>query len=221
MCPAAVFPPRSLGSVFAARFWLKTAGVSVFTVFFFLGYFWVQRHPLQAVATMPLTLFDRLIPFTPAMVVVYFSLWLYLSLCAGLSDDLRVLALYGVFAGALGLVGLGIFLIWPTAVPHFDVDWAAYPSLSFLKTVDQTGNACPSLHVAYSVYSALWADHVFRRYQVGWGWRVGNLAWCLGILYSTVAIRQHVVIDVVTGAALGALVALAFLGVCRRLGRPA
>jgi len=39
-------------------------------------------------------------------------------------------------------------------------------------------------------------------------WLLGlNWAWCAGILYSTVATRQHVVLDVLAGAVLGALVA--------------
>jgi len=36
--------------------------------------------------------------------------------------------------------------------------------------------------------------------------------WCVGIVYSTLATRQHVVLDVVAGALLGALVALAHAG---------
>jgi membrane-associated phospholipid phosphatase len=36
-----------------------------------------------------------------------------------------------------------------------------------------------------------------------------NAAWCLGIAWSTVAVRQHVVLDVVGGLLLGALFALA------------
>jgi membrane-associated phospholipid phosphatase len=38
-----------------------------------------------------------------------------------------------------------------------------------------------------------------------------NWLWCLGILYSTVAIRQHVVFDVIAGAGLGAVVAVVHL----------
>jgi membrane-associated phospholipid phosphatase len=38
-----------------------------------------------------------------------------------------------------------------------------------------------------------------------------NWLWCLGILYSTVAIRQHVALDVLAGAGLGAAVAVVHL----------
>jgi membrane-associated phospholipid phosphatase len=43
--------------------------------------------------------------------------------------------------------------------------------------------------------------------------------WCLGILYSTLAVRQHVLWDVIAGAALGAAVALGYLLACRTGGR--
>ena len=41
--------------------------------------------------------------------------------------------------------------------------------------------------------------------------RVANWLWCLGILYSTIATRQHVAIDVAAGAVLGAVVAVCHL----------
>jgi hypothetical protein len=50
-----------------------------------------------------------------------------------------------------------------------------------------------------------------RQLGAGPGVRAGNWLWCLGILYSTVATLQHVFLDVVAGAALGAVVAVLFL----------
>jgi len=37
--------------------------------------------------------------------------------------------------------------------------------------------------------------------------RAGNWLWCMGIVYSTLATRQHVAVDAVAGALLGAIVA--------------
>ena len=48
--------------------------------------------------------------------------------------------------------------------------------------------------------------------------RAFNWLWCLGILYSTVAIRQHVVLDVLAGAGLGAVVAAVHLRFMKPLG---
>ena len=49
--------------------------------------------------------------------------------------------------------------------------------------------------------------------------RVLNLAWVVAIAYSTAAIRQHVVLDAVAGAALGALFAVVAILCCPWLGR--
>jgi membrane-associated phospholipid phosphatase len=88
------------------------------------------------------------------------------------------------------------------------VRWELYPGMAFLKGVDAAGNACPSLHVATAVYSAFRLNWLlptlgFRR-SACWI----NALWCVAIAYSTVATRQHVVIDVIAGAALGAVFAL-------------
>jgi membrane-associated phospholipid phosphatase len=208
-------PGNSIGSFFQTLFWVKTGGVTAFMTLFFLAYFWALKHPAQPVAIMPLTAVDRLIPFSPWLAPFYFSLWIYVSICAGFFKEFRLLALYGAVAAGIGLIGLAIFVAWPTAVPRPEIDWRLYPSLGFLKTVDQSGNACPSLHVAYSVYSAIWADRVFAEIKTGWLLRFLNVVWCVGIVYSTIAIRQHVAIDVVCGGALGAIGALAFLSLRR------
>ena len=52
------------------------------------------------------------------------------------------------------ITALIIFYIWPTAVPVANIDWSHYPNVDFLKKVDASGNACPSLHVATAIFSA-------------------------------------------------------------------
>jgi membrane-associated phospholipid phosphatase len=181
-----------------------TAGMTVF----FVAYFWVLNNPQFPVTTMPLTAIDRAIAFRPESLALYFSLWIYVSLVPALIVDRRELALYGVAAVVLSIVGLAIFFLWPTAVPRLDVDWSQYPAFAFLHSVDASGNACPSLHVAFAVLTAFWIARILR--QIGAG-RVAhgiNWLWCAGILYSTIATRQHVALDVLAGAALGAIVAV-------------
>lgn len=197
----------------------KTVGISLFTTAVIIGYFWVLHHPAQHVVVMPTTPLDRLIPFSPAFGPAYFSLWIYLSVCAGLVPSARQLVLYGLYAGAVGFLGLLVFVIWPTAVPSPGIDWSLHPSIAFLKHVDASGNACPSLHVAYAVYSAVWVEALLRELKVRPALRLLNLLWAAAIVYSTIAIRQHVVIDVVLGAALGAVGASGFLSARNSLMR--
>lgn len=193
-------------------FWpAKFAGTALGMVVFFVAYFWVLRHPLRPVLVMPLTVVDRMIAFCPVALPLYLSLWVYVSLAPGLIIDRRELVSYGWVAVALAAAGLGCFLIFPTAIPPPEIDWAQHPSFAFLKAVDASGNACPSLHVAFAVFSAVWFARLLRAMGAGAGWRALNWLWCVGILYSTVAVRQHVSLDVLAGAALGLVAAGAHL----------
>ena len=193
-------------------FWLpKMLGTTLGMTAFFAAYFWVLHHPQGPVTVMPLTFIDRLVGFQPAALPLYFSLWVYVSLAPALVVDRRELLGYGVAAAALGVIGLGLFVLWPTAVPPVEVDWQQHPGFAFLKAADASGNACPSLHVAFAMFTAVWFEHLLRRLGAGRFARFLNWLWCLGILYSTLATRQHVSLDVLAGAALGAAVAVAHL----------
>lgn len=129
----------------------------------------------------------------------------------------RELASYGMATLALSLVGLGIFIVWPTAVPTFEIEWSRYPSMTFLKNLDLAGNACPSLHVAFAVFTAIWLERLLREMDASRALRVLNWLWCIGILFSTVATLQHVALDVLGGALLGSIVAAVHLHVLGKL----
>lgn len=199
--------PRRIRARLLAWWPAKLIGTTAGMAGFFVAYFWILRHPAHPVTLMPLTAVDRWIGFSPAALPLYLSLWFYVSLAPGLMVERRELLSYGLAAGALAVIGLGIFFFWPTAIPPAGVDWARHPTFAFLKSVDASGNACPSLHVAFAVFTAIGLDRLLRQVGVGWLGRAGNVLWGLGILYSTVAIRQHVALDVLAGAVLGAAVA--------------
>jgi membrane-associated phospholipid phosphatase len=189
-------PPR-----LASHWRLKLGWIPAFMAAFFASYFLVLNHPLVRVTTMPATALDFLVGFHPGALALYVSLWIYVLVPPALMDDTAELA---VFA----LAGLAIFIVWPTAVPHWEIDWSRYAAFARLKTVDAAGNACPSLHAAFAVFSAVWIGRVLRRMQAPVLLRAVSVCWCAGILYSTIATRQHVAVDLFAGAALGGIVAL-------------
>jgi len=99
------------------------------------------------------------------------------------------------------------------------MDVSGYPGFSLLQGVDAAGNACPSLHVATAVFTAVWVERLLLIIGVPGSLRLMNMVWVLAITYSTVAIQQHVVLDAVAGAAIGALFAILAILSCPWLGR--
>jgi membrane-associated phospholipid phosphatase len=186
---------------------LKSIGTTVFISLFFVAYFHVLRHPAHPPTVMPAIWLDALIGFQPMALPAYFSLWLYVSVLPAFFSSRPELFRYALWMTVMCATGLAIFYLWPTAAPAPDIDWSLHPSIDFLKDIDAAGNACPSLHVATAFYSAIWFHHLLRRFG-GPRWALAlNLAWCAAIVYSTVAIRQHVAVDAIAGVALGALAA--------------
>ena len=214
-CGAAVINPNKQSVVWWPELWrrirrdawLKSVGVPAFMALFFVGYFMLADHPDFPVTVMPLTALDHLISFQPWALGLYASLWLYVTLPPALVASRRELVIYGIAALALSLAGMFVFFFWPTATPRPNIDWAHYPSYAFLKTVDQARNACPSLHVAFAVFSGFWLDRTLVQIRARSWLRALSILWGLGIIYSTMATKQHVALDAYAGACLGSLAA--------------
>lgn len=213
--------PADLRGRLASWWKIKLIATPLLMTAFFVAYFLVLKAPFFPVKVMPLTTLDGLVAFSPLALPWYLSLWVYVQLVLALLADRRELVIYGQTVIGLAVVGLGIFLVYPTAVPVPQIDWARYPAFLFLKTVDATGNACPSLHVAFAVFTALWLHRVLRLMGDRGVFRTVSWLWCVGIVYSTLATKQHVALDVCAGAVLGvagAAVGLARVKTARRTG---
>lgn len=201
---------RELLTRMRTLFWLKGLGTTLWVWVFFIGYFHTLRQPAYPVTVMPLTAVDAWVPFLPWMLVPYLSLWVYVGIAPGLLRSFRPLAVYGLWSGALCLAGLALFHFWPTQIPPLAVQTTA-PGFALLQGIDAAGNACPSMHVAISVFTGLWIERTLRFIGAP-GWlRAINVLWLLAICLSTVAVRQHVALDVLGGVLLGGAFAWASL----------
>jgi membrane-associated phospholipid phosphatase len=200
--------------------WLKAIGTTAFISTFFVAYFYVLRHPVYAPTVMPVLWLDRAIGFEPLALPLYLSLWLYVSLLPAFIATRTELYRYGASMALMCALGLSIFYFWPTGAPTPDIDWSRYPDMDFLKNIDASGNACPSLHVATAFFTAIWFQRLLRRFGGPWWILVFNWAWCAGIVYSTIAIRQHVAVDAAAGLVLGGVAACLSLACLSLRHRP-
>ena len=194
---------RQAAAVIAMHLYLKSIGTTLFIGLFFGAYFYLLKRPAYPTTVMPITLLDRLIGFQPLALPWYLSLWVYVSLPPALLATRRELYGYGLAMAGTCLAALIVFYFWPTAVPAANIDWAQYPDVAFLKSMDASGNACPSLHVATAVFSGIWLHYLLRRFGAPPWILILNWTWCIAIVYSAMATRQHVAVDVLAGLALG------------------
>jgi membrane-associated phospholipid phosphatase len=206
---------RLVGGRLHALFFEKLFGITAGMALFFAAYFWLLNNPRHPITTVPRIFIDRMVGFEPWAVVLYVSLWPYVTLAPALITSRRELFSYGWASTAMSFIGFATFILWPTAVPQVDFQLSLHSSLSILKTVDASGNAFPSLHVAFAVFTAAWLASLLREIRAGAALRAINWLWCLGIVYSTLAIRQHVALDAISGVILGAAVAFVHLRIIR------
>jgi membrane-associated phospholipid phosphatase len=140
------------------------------------------------------------IPFVPAMMLAYVSLYgLFLAAPFVLRTERELRALAAALIATILVAAVG-FLIWPAESafpPPTDLGiWAGL--YQFADRLNLRYNMAPSLHVALGIATA--AILAQRR-----GLATATLlwSWALLISLSTLLTHQHHVLDVVTGAALG------------------
>jgi membrane-associated phospholipid phosphatase len=197
-----------LGNRIRKGFFRTTISTTLLTGLFFIAYFWVQRHPAYTPVMMPQTVLDLSIPFQAPALLAYVSVWIYIGFGPGLQRTVREFTVYGLWLCGLCISGLGIFYFWPTQVPRAVFAATNFPGFVMLHQIDESSNACPSMHVAVAVFTVVRLDEVLRSMRVPTQLRLINAGWFGAIVYSTLAIKQHLLIDVAAGACLGLIFAL-------------
>ncbi len=187
---------------------LKAVGTTLGMSLFFAAYFQLLHHPASPPVEIALTWLDQLFGFHPLALVPYVALWPYVSLLPALLVERREMWGFAAGCAALSLAGLCAFRLWPTVTPPPGIDWSAHPSMLFLKNADQSGNACPSLHAAFAVFTCLWFARLLPRLGFGPLAQTGNVLVAALIVWSTLGTKQHVALDALFGALLGSWVAL-------------
>ena len=170
---------------------------------------WVPYQILQRVhffpaITMPLSAIDHAIPFAPAAVWPYLSIYVFLPLGPFLLVDRHRILQYSRGVVGMSIIATIIFIFWPTVCPRPDAN-GANAMYHALIAFDNQYHAFPSLHAAFAIYSALYAIEVARQLGRGRAIEYGCVLWAGIILYATLATRQHVFIDIVAGSVLGVL----------------
>ncbi len=194
MLPIRVVPLRSVAIWPVALTGLVLGG---------FGYWWTNQSAAMA-STLPLTALDYAIPFWPGSGWVYACNYLFIVVAFLRLDggERKSRFIYAMLASQLFAVM--VFAIWPVRFPRevFPIPLDAAPVHRALagwwRLIDQPVNCLPSLHVSTSVLCVA----AFPRCR-GWGRHV--LAWVAAVCISlsTLTFKQHYVVDVLAGLALG------------------
>lgn len=202
MTPMSMSPRPTLMQRIKRFMPLKAVGTTLFIYLFFRGYFWVMENPNATPLTVPTTSIDDLVPFSIVGLPIYLSLWIYVSLVPALLNSLRALVAYGFWISLMCIACLAFFWFFPTATPPAEIDLDRYPTMAFLR-VDTGLNAFPSLHVASAVFTSAWLTILLRKINAPQYINALNIIYCLLIIWSTMAVRQHVFWDAVSGTLIG------------------
>ncbi|MBW2387776.1 MAG: phosphatase PAP2 family protein [Deltaproteobacteria bacterium] len=191
----------------------RIAATTTLISLFALLYFGIAMlRPVEETRSLAVWL-DDWIPFVPSAVYVY--AWVYtgalLPLFTVRSDALfeRVVWAYSlVFAicsASFILFPVSAMALRPPLPPLADPSFTEW-SIRLLYALDPPTNLFPSLHVAIAFCAAMASWKSNRRY--------GHFVfpWVLAISISTLLTKQHYVVDVVVGVAVGILA----LQVCTR-----
>jgi membrane-associated phospholipid phosphatase len=204
VAPECLSPARKrqcIGDSEASLWRFKLPLYLVLSVAFSVVYFSLQRFPLFASRTLPLTALDREIGFHPETIYVYQSVYLLVPLFPFLARTRGELKQYTLgFAWLCGISFL-IFAFVPIAGPRPD-DETHVAMFRLMTKYDWKVNAMPSLHVGLATYSLLFGYQLSQTDQdlrlLVW---IG-VAWASLIAYAALATKQHYAADVPAGVVL-------------------
>lgn len=179
--------------------WSLWVGLA-FAVVYPICNFWTSKRTLTFGLYAPIELG---IPFVPAMVWMYLSMYVLFLLPAFFLSPLELRSLgqrlvYGTFLSGLCFLLLPGRLGFPREVPLGFLQGAVYRRIF---SIDPPHNMAPSLHVVYSALFLLALIHAApSTWQKSLWW-----VWLALISASTVLVHQHHLVDVISGLGLAFL----------------
>ncbi len=184
-----------------AQWRLKLMLLVVANAVFWSGYQVLGRHAFFPLREVPVTWLDRAVDYQPeGWVWVYFSQYIFTLALPLLLTTREALWRYARTLAVTGGGAFAVFLFFPTSGPR-PLEVGENIGMQFLATADGPLNALPSLHAAFIACMAMLAWRMFGARSLAVA-----VVWGSAILFSTLATKQHYALDLLAGAALGAVV---------------
>lgn len=169
----------------------------------------LQQVAIIPVYWMPESVFDRAVPVSFSAIYVYLSFYVLLG-TVGLTLEKRVFIRFLYTVGWAALVAHMIFLFFPNGASRDAIDMESAPwHYRLLASSDAPRNAFPSLHATLSIIAALAVQAsgmVSVSKSVRVCLKVMTWLWVIAIFWSTIALRQHVSLDLIAGVVIALMV---------------
>lgn len=151
-----------------------------------------------------ITQFDLAIPFMPQHIWIYHSILPVIFLTMLSLVQARQLFITTFWACAIATVVLNIsYLCFPSFYPRpeFEVNTISEALVHLTRKIDASHNTFPSGHVTFAWIMFLGAIKTRLASRVE-GLKALYLLWAIGIALSTLTLKQHYLIDVISGITL-------------------
>ena len=171
-------------------------------------YFGIQNFPFNKVYLLPMSYVEKSIVFNSGWVWIYQSIYAVTPLVPLLILERRNFYRYVQSYFILLCLCSVCFIFFPISAPRPDdiqLDTVGF-MYRFILWYDGTINCIPSLHIGLAFISWAYFDIVVL--ERAWYRYVCNFfmgSWFLLLCFSTLALKQHYFIDVISGIIAGAL----------------
>jgi len=183
----------------------KLRYILVMMVLYLGGYIWIQA----AITTHKfdfLTTYDMAIPFMPQFVWIYHSILPAILITMMLLVHSRQLFYNTFWAAMIATIILNVsYVAFPSFYPRevFEVATLSEAIVEWTRQIDASNNTFPSGHVTFSWLLCLGMWNSITAVKHSYLRRL-YLLWAIGVSLSTLVLKQHYIVDVVSGALLAA-----------------
>lgn len=175
----------------------------ILVIWIMAPYLLLQQFSIRPVWWIESTAVDRAIAVSFHGLWFYFTYYLLLAI-VGLSVRKPVYLQFLYTIGWTTFVAHMVFLFLPNGVSRAEVATGGEPLFyKMILAYDAPRNAFPSLHAALAVIAGLAVSRCCRYHPFA---RLLIWLWVLGIFWSTIALRQHVLIDLLAGGGIALVV---------------
>ena len=183
----------------------KVIALSLLTIFFYLCYFLIPSISfIEPKKVLYLTI-DNKINFDSNFTILYLSIFIYMPFAWIFIKYLFELKQFAFGIVLQNLVAVIFFTFYPMFIDRPILN--NHDLYFYLIKIDKSTNTFPSLHASFTVYSFLWINQIFKNLKrFSLLIRFFFFVWGVLILYSTLAIKQHVVIDLLSGGLFAILI---------------